>query len=366
LNSKFLLIGISHKTAPVEWREKLAVSEDRLPAILDRLRRDGLFDEAVVLSTCNRVEIYGAVREGKESAAREAVRQTLGAERNSSLPESAFYSADGADALRHLFRVAAGLESLVVGETEILGQVKRAYETARGHSCTEKLTNVVFQRALFIGKQARTATSVSEGGTSVANVAVTLAERIFGDLSKSRVLVLGAGKMAELSARHFLSQKVSRLTVVNRTLAKAEELARAFGGRAAAFQDLLPELLQADVVLCSTGSSEPVLRFPEVEDVMRRRRNRSLFLIDIAVPRDVDPAVHRLENVYLYNVDDLEALVAENIQKRRGEIDKASRLVDDKVAEFSNWYDAWRRGETAALRHAPPSGPLLSSAASLE
>ncbi len=349
---KLLLIGISHKTAPVERRERLFVPEERLPAFLEGLRRSPGVSEAVALSTCNRVEVYAVVDEAAGDGG--AVRRALSDLQGHPLRDEHFYGLEDEDAVRHLLRVASGLESLVIGESEILGQVKRAYELARQAGATGKLTNVLFQRAMYVGKMVRTQTGISEGPSSVASLAVALAQRIFGDLAQSRVLIVGAGKMAELSARSLLSQKALSLTVVNRTFSKAQELAERFQAKAAPFERLLEEVALADVVICSTGSPEPLLRHDAVAEVLKERRGRSLFFIDIAVPRDVEPSVHKLENVYLYNIDDLESLVAESLGRRQGNIRKAGTLADEKAREFSPWYRAWRQGESASLRHAAP------------
>jgi glutamyl-tRNA reductase len=362
---EFVLLGISHKTASVECRERLSVPEHALPAFLRRLSQGGVLSEAVVISTCNRMEVYAAA---SSPDARAFLEQELARLYGDTSVSSSFYFHRQEGALRHLFRVAAGLDSLVIGESEILGQVKRSYELALKEKCTGKLTNVVFQRALFIGKKVRTDTSLTEGPTSVAAAAVALAQRIFGDLKDNRVLIVGAGQMAELAARHIISQKVGGLCVVNRTFEKAEELARRFQGTAAPFERLLPELKTADVVICSTGSPEAILRHEDVADVMELRRGRPLFLIDIAVPRDVDPKVHTLEGVYLYNIDDLESIVKENTNRHRGEIQKAEFLVGQKTEEFSKWYRAWEQGENVSLRHGqrPFESALTSSSAFMD
>jgi glutamyl-tRNA reductase len=350
---KLHLIGVSHKTAPVEWRERLAVpGEDVLP-IHENLRKAGVA-EAVLLSTCNRVELYASGEEGMETSLREAL---LGLHRDPGLASCLYTHADGA-AIRHLFRVAAGLDSLVVGENEILGQVKKAYEAAGAASATGKLTNVLFQRALFVGKKVRTATAVSEGPTSVPALAASLAGRIFGDLRESRVLILGAGAMAEGTLHALISQKAGSVVVVNRTLEKAEALALAFKAEARPFDRLTEELERADIVLCSTGSPEPVVTRAMVEASLHRRKNRPLFFIDIAVPRDVEPSVETLDNAYLYNVDDLESLVAETLIKRKGEIERAQGLADGEASQFDAWYKAWQAGAPAALRHGTPAENL--------
>ncbi|MBK6879555.1 MAG: glutamyl-tRNA reductase [Elusimicrobia bacterium] len=341
------LVGVSHRTAPVEWRERLAVPDDRLPALVERLRARAAVEEAVVLSTCNRVEVYAVTEADDAVRLRGEVAQWHSDPR---LAET-FYQHDDDAAVRHLFRVAAGLDSLVIGEAEILGQVRRAYDLAKQAGATGKLTNVLFQRAMYVGKAVRTQTKISEGPTSVPSLAVSLAERIFGDLAACRALVVGAGAMAELALRALKSQKVAELVVANRTAEKAAALAQAIGARAALFADLSKELARADIVLCSTGSPEFIFREPQVAAALHERRGRSLFFIDIAVPRDVDPAVDALDNVYLYNVDDLEGLVAESRGRRETEILRAGSLADVKAGEFAPWYESWRAGVRAALRH---------------
>ncbi len=346
---ELVLLGISHKTAPVEFRERISVPEPKLPEFLRRLTEGGQLSEAVVLSTCNRLEIYAVAESG---SAREHMQSRLADFHGDASAAPFFYFHRQESALRHLFRVTAGMESLVVGESEILGQVKRAYELARRENVTGKLTNVVFQRALYLGKKVRTETAVAEGPPSVAGAAVALAQRIFGDLADNKILLVGAGQMAESAAQHLLSQKIGGLCVVNRTLEKGQALAQRFGGRAEPFERLLPEVKNADVVICSTGSPDVILRPDDVRDVMSLRRGRPLFFIDIAVPRDVDPSVHKLEDVYLYNIDDLETIVKESAARHREEIRKAEGLVEDRAREFAPWYRAWEQGESATFRHA--------------
>jgi glutamyl-tRNA reductase len=342
------LIGLSHKTAPVEWRERLAVPEAAYASFFEGVRSAG-FPEAVLLSTCNRVELYAAAEGGAEEKLSAAL---LSLHKDPSLAACLYRHDDGA-AIRHLFRVAAGLDSLVVGESEILGQVKKAYEVAGAGGMTGKLTNVLFQRALFVGKKARTETSISEGSTSVPALAAALAGRIFGNLGESRVLILGAGAMAESALHALLSQKAREVVIVNRTFEKAQALAASFHAEARPWDALDGELERADIVLCSTGAPEPVVKKAQVTRALHARRNRSLFFIDIAVPRDVEPSVGGLDNVYLYNVDDLESLVAESLVKRKGEIDKAGSLAEAQAAQFNDWYKAWQSDAPATFRHAP-------------
>ncbi|MBK8575291.1 MAG: glutamyl-tRNA reductase [Elusimicrobia bacterium] len=347
--NRLRLVGLSHRTAPVEWRERLAVSDDRLPAFLDSLRFMVGAGEAVLLSTCNRVEVYAVTP--PEGEAECLLRKSLLALHGDVSLDGSLYALEDEGAIRHLFRVAAGLDSLVVGEAEILGQVKRSYDQARQAASTGKLTNVLFQRAMYVGKSVRTETKISEGPTSVPSLAVSLAHRIFGELSECHALVVGAGAMAELAVRALKSQKVGRVVVANRTLEKAVAMAQQFGAHPTTFDALSRELVLADIVICSTGAKGTIFNRAAVAQALEERRGRPLFFIDIAVPRDVDPSVDELENVYLYNIDDLEGLVSESLGRRESEIARAGQLVDAKANEFAPWYDAWRRGTTAALRH---------------
>lgn len=338
---KIGVLGFSHKSASLELREALAVLDAR--KVLSTLKERGC-GEAVVLSTCNRFEIYftGGIEAGILASLASLVSIPL---------EGRNYSHQGARAVGHLFEVTAGLDSLVVGETEILGQVKAAYETALAAAMTGKATNVLFQRALYVGKSVRNDTGIAVGQTSVASVAVQLAESIFGELRSSEVLILGAGAMAELTAKHLQSKKVAQLLISNRTLSKAEELAGRMKARALSWDSFGGALERADIVVASTGSSLPVLTRDMVLAAQSKRSGRSLFIIDIAMPRDVEETVHGLEQVYLYRLEDLEAIVAENLKSRGGEIEKARKIVVDKAAEFCGWVDSVAAGREASLKH---------------
>jgi len=256
-------------------------------------------------------------------------------------------------AVSHLFSVAAGLDSLVLGENEILGQVKTAYETAFAAGATGKLTNILFQRALFVGKKVRGETGISAGQLSVSSVAVALAERIFGSLKESSVLMLGAGQMALRAARHLLSAKVARLHIANRTFARGRELAGQFQAEAVRWEDFPRLLRSVDVVLTSTGATEPVLTRAMASSAMAARRGRSLFLIDIAMPRDVEDAAGDLDHVYLYTLKDLQGIVDENMGQRRQEISAAQALVGRVTEEFASWLTDTVAGKQVTLRHAP-------------
>jgi glutamyl-tRNA reductase len=345
-----VLVGLSHKTAPIELREHLTVPAERLNRALSDLRSAHELSEAVILSTCNRLEVYGRPQESRADSLKSVKKffQTLypGGAVTSSL-----YHHEAEDAVRHLFRVASGLDSLVVGETEVLGQVKTAYKFAQTHGATGKITNVLFQRALYVGKHVRQKTAISEGASSVGSVAVRLAERIFGTLDQHRVLLLGAGKMAEITARHLLSQKAGELVIMNRTHARAKELAELLNGKALPMDNLLRELEQADIVICSTSAEKPLITAAMVEPIMKTRRGRSLYFIDIAVPRNVEAAVHNFDNAYVYNVDDLKSLVDENLSRRQQDVSAAETIVNEAAEEFYRWIVSVLQGETPALKH---------------
>lgn len=344
-------VGLSHRTAPVELREQLAIAPAQVGDALTRLVQTAGAREAVLLSTCNRIEAYVRSESPVEPAAFRAFFSELYKHPG---VEPALYRHDGPEAVRHLFRVASGLDSMVIGETEILGQVKSAYQLAQKHGATGKITNVWFQRALYVGKHIRTRTNISEGASSVGSVAVTLAERIFGSLHRRRVLLLGAGEMAEVTARHLLSQKTGQIVVLNRTVEKAEALATLLNGLAGSMDRLPDELEQADVVICSTAAETPVVTRAVVEKAVAARRGRSLYFVDIAVPRNVEPEVHALDGVYLYNIDDLTRIVDENMGRRRAEIDEAEGEVSSLSAEFYAWVTAALEGRVAALKHGRP------------
>ncbi|MFA6315980.1 MAG: glutamyl-tRNA reductase [Elusimicrobiota bacterium] len=348
---ELLLAGLNHKSGiPSQVRDRLAATGG--PEFLRRMREGG-WEEAVALSTCNRLELYAAVEDA------EAAGASLGA--LSRLVESAagvslgdmLYTRSGRDAARHLFAVASGLDSLVTGENEILGQVKTAYETAFTAGTTGKLTNIIFQRAIFVGRQIRSDTGISSGQLSVASVAAALAERIFGTLTESSLLILGAGPMAETAARHLLTAKPAKLVIANRTHQRGVELAASLGAEAARWEDFPALLETVDVVLASTGAPEPVLTRAMVEAALPARMGRSLFLIDIAMPRDVADDAGELDHVYLYTLADLQGIVDENMTRRLGELAAAEALVDAKADEFAAWMAAVRAGEQASLRHHP-------------
>jgi glutamyl-tRNA reductase len=325
---RLFVVGLSYKTAPVEVREKLAVHPTRLRCHGCRLKVGGNLAEVVLLSTCNRVEIYGVTPEVNGNAYR--LFQHLSASDVDFAPY--LYLKEGAEAVQHLFSVTSGLDSMVIGETEITGQVKQAYLAAQEARLTGRVTNRLFQTALQAAKEIRTETGIGRGATSVGSVAVELAERIFDhDLSTRTVMIIGAGKMGEACVRHLAKKGARSVLVSNRSYDRALNLATEFGGRAIRFDECLQAMAEADIVVSSTGCPQTILHRAELATVMTARRNRPLFLIDIAVPRDIDADVDQLENVYLYNVDHLEAIVRENVRQREQELARCQEILAERT-----------------------------------
>ncbi len=334
------LLGVSHKTTPVEVRERLDFAARGLGTALEALGRRPSAQEAVVLSTCNRAEIYVACDE--VPAARADLLGFLaeyhGLEADSLAPH--VYERVDADAAHHLFRVAGGLDSLVVGEPQILGQVKDAFAAASEERTVGPVMNKVFPWSFTVGKRVRTETAVAEGAVSISFAATSLARKIFGDLKGRTVVVVGAGEMGKLTAQHLQTQGVGRMLITSRTLAHAAALAGSLDAAALPWAELDAALGHADIVISATGSALPVLTRPQIEQVMRGRRNRPLFLIDIALPRDIEPAVGDLEAVFLYNIDDLQAVVQENLARRGAEVARAEGIVAEEVRRFETWLAA--------------------------
>jgi len=347
---KLVTLSWSHRAKVSAAREALAcVPVER---VLQELKARG-FSEAVAVSTCNRFEVYVAGHAHETLVAAKLV-ECLEELAGAALGEHAETREDAA-AVGHLFNVASGLDSIVVGETEILGQVKTGYETAKTAGMTGKRLNVLFQRALFVGKKVRTETPVAIGSASVPSVAVQLAETIFGRLEGKTALILGAGAMAELSAKHLAARGVTKLVVANRTWDRAYQLAARYQGEAVRWEDFGAELERADVVIASTGSPKVVLTRDIVQDAVRRRGGRSLFLIDIAMPRDIEESVHAIDGVYLYRLEDLEAIVAKNMASRAEAVAAARRIIDAKSAEFVAWADSLSTGRELSLKHSENS-----------
>jgi glutamyl-tRNA reductase len=341
---KIFVAGLSYKTTPVEIREKLAVQRSRLQCCGCRLKLRAGLDEVVVLSTCNRVEIYG-VSPWIHGRVHQLFRELTNSDFDFT-PH--LYVKEGAEAAQHLFSVASGLDSLVIGETEITGQVKNAYQTAKDAGLVGKKMNRLFQTALSVVKKIRTNTAIGRGATSVGSVAVELAEKVFdASLGEKTVMILGAGKMGEACVKHLAKRGAKTVLVANRSVERAEKLAAEFGGRAVRIEDSAAAMIEADILVSSTGSPDIVLRREDVAAILPARRNRPLVLVDIAVPRDIDPAVAELPNVFLYDIDDLEAVVRENTRNRHQELVVCQEIIAEQAAELM------ARFETPAPRRAP-------------
>ncbi|HEY6169091.1 MAG TPA: glutamyl-tRNA reductase [Verrucomicrobiae bacterium] len=329
-------LGLSHRTAPLPVRERFAIAEARVPATLQLLRETGLADEAVILSTCNRVELYAVTAlEPARAFAELQSFLTNCVEYRDPLNDELYKLSEPAS-IEHLFRVACGLDSMVLGETEVLGQLKKAYELALQHKFTGGRLNKAFQKAFNVAKHIRTETNIQRGATSVAAVAVELAEKIFSALSGHQVMVIGAGDTSEKAARALLSRGAQSVIVANRTYDRAAELAKELNGRAVHWDRWSEEFDKIDIVISSTAAPHHIIDRSKIDAVMKRRRGRPLLLIDIAVPRDIEPEVNFLDNVYLYNVDDLQAIADDYIRQRKEEIVRCDAIIRDRARELTS------------------------------
>ena len=332
-----VVIGLNHKTAPVEIREKLSVSADALPDALAGLKALGPISECLILSTCNRTEVYAYTSSRADD---ELIVTWIGEFFGVPLEEFQLhlYSHAGHKAVEHLFQVASGIDSMVVGEAQILGQVKEAYAAASGQGVSGPVLNNLFQQAITVGKRARTETDIGRGAFSVGSVAVQLAGSIFDELNGRKVLIVGAGKMGELTTTHMVSSGASMVLVANRTYDRAVSLASQFNGRPVKFEELPTALATADIVITSTGARAPIITRGMVSSAMHARRGRPVFFIDIAVPRDIEPGVGDLDNVFVYNIDDLQAAVETDAAGRHAEVAKVDTIVQQEVEEFMRWF----------------------------
>jgi glutamyl-tRNA reductase len=335
---QLVLVGISHRTAPVDLRERVDFQTRGVDQALAVIAGRRLVREAVIVSTCNRAEIYAAA-DDRAAATADLVRflaDWSGIDYRHVAPH--VYEVADLEAARHLFRVAAGLDSLVVGEPQILGQVKEAHTAAADARTTGPLLNRLFHSSFGVGKRVRTETGLGSGAVSIGYAAVALARKIFGGLEGLRAAVIGAGEMGKLTAIHMKAQGVSHMTIVSRTIGHAAQTAQAIGGAVAAPWEEIDAVLGAsDIVITATGAPTPVLTKARIESVMRQRRDRPLFMIDIALPRDVEPAAGEIEQVFLYNIDDLQATVRENLARRTSEVARAERIVTEEIEKFGAW-----------------------------
>ncbi|MDR1857352.1 MAG: glutamyl-tRNA reductase [Desulfovibrio sp.] len=331
------LVGLNHRTAGVDIRERFALA-NHCTRETWAVPCTAPVAEALILSTCNRVEVLTAGPADMEEAVLAAWAASRGAPVRDLAPY--VYIHKDLDAVKHVFTVASSLDSMVLGEPQILGQLKAAYRAAVESRCTGTILNRLLHRAFSVAKRVRTETAIAANAVSVSYAAVELAKRIFGDMVSRKALLVGAGEMAELAATHLLQAGLRELMVANRTRSRGEALARQFKGRAIDFQELEGALAEADIVITSTGSPEPLIRARDVRQVLKRRKNSPMFFIDIAVPRDVDPDVNGLDNVYLYDIDDLREVVEENLAQRRNEAVRAAAIIGEEVGAF----DVWLRG----------------------
>jgi glutamyl-tRNA reductase len=331
------VVGLNHKTASVEMREQLAAflnREGTAAASLKELRR---IEESVVLTTCNRVEVI-FTSEDLEHSIRELVHYW----RERVLPSAVFsmeslYIYRNEEAVRHLFRVASSLDSMVLGEPQILGQLKEAYREAVEQETTGVVLNRLLHKTFSVAKRVRTETGIASHAVSISFAAVELAKKIFQNLDGKKALLIGAGEMAELAAEHLLRNRVQRIIVANRTLERAMELSQRWHGQALSLEELPAALIETDIVISSTGAPETIIHYPQVKVIMKQRKQRPLFFIDIAVPRDIDPQINRLDNVYLYDIDDLQGIVAHNMAERQQEAVQAERIVQEECIKFNSW-----------------------------
>jgi len=336
--SEIVLLGLNHKTAPVELRECIAFTADQSEVALESLKNNPAVSEVVLFSTCNRVEVLLVTTQ--TSAAVNAAKEFIS--RFNEIPlanfEDALYVHIGNDAVRHIFRVAASLDSMVVGEPQILGQIKEAYRLSTQKKTSGVILNRLLHRTFFVAKRIRSETGIGGHAVSISYAAIELGKKIFGSLDGKKVLLIGAGEMAELAVEHLIRNRASNIWVANRTFLRAVKLSERFHGSPIRMEELTPTLSDVDIVISSTGSQEFILQRGQVKEIMRQRRNRPLFFIDIAVPRDIDPAINRLSNAYVYDIDDLKGVIAENIEDRQREAVKGERIVDEAVVRFRQWY----------------------------
>lgn len=332
-----VVVGLNYRTAPVEVRERFAFADKDMPQALQELKRTKSVLEGVIIATCNRTEIYVVV--DRLHMCGYFIRSFM--EKWFGIPREEFtkhlYMYEDEQAIRHLFRVACGLDSMVLGETQILGQVRSAFLLSQREKGTGKWFNMLFKQAVTLSKRAHSETSIGESAVSVSYAAVELGKRIFGSFTGKRVLILGAGKMSELTAKHLSGAGAEEVIVANRTFGRAQELAAKFNGTPCSMQEAMNRLTEVDILISSTGAEGYVITQSQVAKSMQQRPDRPLFMIDIAVPRDIDPSIGELDHVFLYDIDDLEGIVESNLEMRRGEAVKIEEMIEAEIEAFGNW-----------------------------
>jgi len=334
---EIVVVGLSHKTAPVEVREKFSFAGDKLDRALQELIKIDTISEGVILSTCNRVEIYANARNADEG--RKSILDLFSGFHGVELKnfESNFYQYNFKNAINHILCVASSLDSMVVGEPQILGQLKQAYSKALEYKTTGATLNHLFHKSFNVAKRVRSETGIAKNAVSISFAAVELARKIFGSLDSRSAMIIGAGEMSELVARHLLSNGIKNIYVVNRTVAKAEELAKEFEGIVVPYESMEENLYLADIVITSTGAPHFILGKKEVEYTIAKRKNDPLFMIDIAVPRDLDPEINKVNDVYLYDIDDLDSVIQANLAERKKEALMAQEIIDKEVRNVLSW-----------------------------
>lgn len=333
-----LVIGLNHKTASIEIREKIAFNGSKLSEAIDIFKTSPEVRENAILSTCNRVEIYAVVKDINSGI--EHIKKILSDFHQVSRDflDKSLYVYAGRKALRHIFRVASSLDSMIVGEPQILGQLKDAFDFALKKKSSGVLLNKLMKKAISAAKRIRTETRIAENAVSISFAAVELAKKIFEDLSTKTFMLIGAGEIAELAARHLISNGVKDVFVTNRTYERAMELAREFDGKVVEFDDFIQELIHTDIVICSTGAPTYILMKEQMHTIMKQRKNKPVFIIDISVPRNIDPEINNIDNIYLYNIDDLQGVIDINIEERSREAEKAEGIIDIEVDTLLKWY----------------------------
>ena len=335
---KIVVVGLSHKTAPIEIRERLSLSEDRIRQALIALHRKDYIKECIIISTCNRIEIIATIEEDIEVGI-QVIEEFMSAYCNIDLKELQpyLYKYTDNEAISHIFIVTSSLDSMVVGEPQILGQVKDAYQYACEAETVGTTMHTLMSKSFKTAKRIRTETKLAESAVSISFAAVELAKKIFDNLDDKTVMIIGAGEMGELAVKHLITYGIKSVIVSNRTFSRAQALAEEFNGEAIKFDSLIQELPRADIVISSTGAPHTIIHKKDIEPVITRRRNKPIFFIDIALPRDIDPQVNDLDNVYLYDIDDLESVVASNIVERQKEVTKAEEIIKKELHKFHKW-----------------------------
>jgi glutamyl-tRNA reductase len=338
--SEIVLLGLNHKTAPIELRECIAFAPDQTADALVYLKNEPEVSEVLLFSTCNRVEVLLVTEQITEAV--DKAKRLIARFNQIALSEfeNVLYIHTGDQAVRHIFRVAASLDSMVVGEPQILGQIKQAYRLATQQRAAGVVLNRLLHRAFFVAKRIRSETGIGGHAVSISYAAIEMGRKIFGSLEGKKVLLIGAGEMAELAVAHLIRNRAGDILVANRTFERAVELGRRFRGSPIKFEELIASLSDVDIVISSTGSPDFVVKREHLKGVLRKRRNRPLFFIDIAVPRDIDPHINRLSNTYVYDIDDLKGVIDENIGDRQREAIKGERIVEEAVINFRRWYDS--------------------------